>query len=139
MELFLRQVFLHKTTNKYVQFFRYGFVSVAALAVDFGGLVILKQVGHINYLIAATISFIAGLLVNYYLSILWVFHSSKLESKWHEFAYFAIIGVIGLGLTDLILWILTSKFGLFYVFSKIVATMIVYFWNFGVRKKIVFN
>lgn len=139
MELLLRRVFVHKTQNTYVQFFRYGFVSVAALAVDFGGLVFLKEYAHLNYLLAATISFVAGLIVNYLLSAFWVFHSSKLLNKKHEFLLFTGIGLIGLGLTDLILWILTSGLGIYYVLSKAIATVIVYFWNFGARKKYVFH
>ena len=39
----LKSVFVNKTRNGYLQFFRYGFVSVAALVVDFGGLVLLKE------------------------------------------------------------------------------------------------
>jgi putative flippase GtrA len=135
----IRQVFVHKTQNQYVQFFRYGVVSVAALVVDFGGLVLLKEYGHINYLLAATISFIGGLIVNYLLSAFWVFHSSKLLNKRHEFLLFAAIGVVGLGLTDLILWLLTSGFGFYYVLSKAISTVIVYFWNFGARKKYIFH
>jgi putative flippase GtrA len=139
MELLFRRVFVHKTQNSYVQFFRYGFVSIAALVVDFGGLILLKQYGHLNYLVAATISFLAGLIVNYLLSSLWVFHSSKILNKKNEFLLFAGIGLIGLGLTDLILWALTSGLGIYYVFSKAIATVIVYFWNFGVRKKYIFH
>jgi putative flippase GtrA len=138
MEL-IRRVLVGKTSNYYIQFLRYGLISVVALAVDFGGLVILKQYGHINYLIAATISFIGGLLVNYYLSLLWVFHKSKFNKRATEFALFALIGVVGLILNDSILWILTSGFGIFYVFSKVAATVIVYFWNFGIRKKYLFD
>ena len=110
-----------------------------ALAVDFGGLVILHEYGHINYLIAASLSFLAGLVINYLLSALWVFHSSKLLNKRHEFLLFSVIGLVGLGLTDLILWVLTSHFGFYYIFSKAVATVIVYFWNFGARKKYIFH
>lgn len=139
MKSLLTQIFVHKTRNQYVQFLRYGFVSVVALAVDFGGLVGLKEYGHINYLVAATISFIGGLIVNYLLSAYWVFHSSKLLNRKHEFVLFAVIGLVGLGLTDLILWILTSGLGLYYVLSKAIATVIVYFWNFGARKKYIFH
>jgi putative flippase GtrA len=135
----IRRIFIHKTQSTYIQFLRYGFVSTAALAVDFGGLVILKEYGHLNYLIAASMSFLAGLVVNYLLSAFWVFHSSKLLNKRYEFILFSVIGLIGLGLTDLILWVLTSGFGLYYVLSKVIATVIVYFWNFGARKKYIFH
>ncbi len=139
MDRFLRRVFVHKTQNSYVQFFRYGFVSVVAVIVNGGGLVILKDKGHLNYLIAATISFLAGLIVSYALSALWVFHSSKILNRKHEFVLFGIIGLVGLGLSDFILWVLTSGLGLYYLASWVIATIIVYFWNFGARKKYVFN
>lgn len=138
MEL-INKVFVKKTENSYVQFFRYGFVAVVSLVVDFGGMVILTEVFGVNYLLSATLSFIAGLLTNYSLSKIWVFHSSKLEDAKWEFTIFAIIGIAGLVLTDLILWTLTDGFGVYYITSKAVATILVYFWNFGARKKILFN
>lgn len=136
---FIKGLVVHKTQNSYIQFLRYGIVSCAALAVDFGGLVLLKEYAHLYYLVAATLSFIAGLLVNYFLSAYWVFHSSKLLNKKHEFILFTSIGIIGLLLTDLILWALTDGLGMYYIFSKIIATVLVYFWNFGARKKYIFH
>ena len=53
--------------------------------------------------------------------------------------FFSLIGLVGLGLNDLILWILTDGLGLFYIFSNVIATIIVYFWNFGVRKRYIFE
>jgi putative flippase GtrA len=138
MELLLKRIFVHKTQNSYVQFFRYFFASGIALIFDFGGLVLLKQAFRFNYLIAASISFVAGLIVNYLMSAFWVFHSSKLRKR-HELVVFTVTGLVGLGLTDLILWGLTSGFGIYYIFSKAIATVIVYFWNFGSRKKFIFR
>jgi putative flippase GtrA len=125
----LKEVFLNKSHNNYTQFIRYGFVATASYAVNLVGLVALKQYGHVNYLLAATISFIAGLLVNYALSKFWVFNGSKLHNQTHEFLFFSLIGLVGLGLNDLIFWILTSGLGLFYIFSNVIATFIVDFWN----------
>jgi putative flippase GtrA len=134
-----KKVFLDKTHNNHIQFLRYGFVAVTSYVVNLGGLVALKQYGHIYYLLAGTISFVAGLLVNYALSKFWVFHGSKLHNQTNEFLFFSLIGIVGLGLNDLTLWILTSGLGLFYVLSNVIATFIVYFWNFGIRKKYLFN
>ena len=138
MRLF-KVLFVDTTKNVYVQFLRYGFVAGVSLMVDFGGLIILKEYAHIHYLIAATISFVAGLLTNYFLSSLWVFESSKMSSKKREFLIFAAIGLVGLALTDFLLWFFTDFFGLYYMLSKVIATILVYFWNFGARKKILFN
>lgn len=139
MKELLYSVLLKRTQNTYLQFFRYGFVASVSLAVDFGGMVLLTEYCHLHYLIAACISFIGGLLTNYWLSRLWVFHSSRLEDRKKEFIIFAMIGIIGLGLTELLLWLLTDVAGLYYVLSKAIATILVYFWNFGARKKILFN
>lgn len=134
----IHRIFVRKTNNSYLQFFRYGFVSLAALAVDFGGLILLKEVFGLHYLTAATISFSAGLVTNYLLSLLWVFGRSK-YSRLTEFSIFAGIGVVGLVLNDLILWILTGNLGLYYVLSKIVATGVTFIWNFSARKYILFR
>lgn len=135
----VKRVLLDKTQNGYLQFFRYGFVAVVSLGFDVGGLVILKEYGHLNYLLAASISFMTGLAVNYVLSAFWVFHSSKLESKMHELVLFLVIGLIGLGMTDLLLWVFTAGLGLYYVLSKAITTIIVYFWNFAARKLFIFR
>lgn len=137
--MFFHKLLVHKTENKYVQFFRYGFVSLAALIVDFGGLVLLKEAFHINYVVAATLSFTGGLVVNYLLSKAWVFKASKFRSRSAEFSLFAGIGIVGLVLNDVILWALTSHLGIYYVLSKLVATAVVFFWNFGARKILVFK
>lgn len=136
---FLQKLFIHKTENKYVQFFRYGFVSLAALIVDFGGLILLKEAFHVNYIVSATISFTGGLIINYLLSKAWVFQESRFQSKSAEFALFAGIGIVGLVLNDVILWAMTGVFGVFYVLSKLAATAVVFFWNFGARKVLVFK
>lgn len=136
---FFRSIFVDTTQNVYVQFLRYGFVAVVSLAVDFGALVLLKEYAHFHYLVAASISFLLGLFTNYWLSKLWVFHSSKLDNKRKEFLIFFAIGLVGLLLTDLLMWSFTDGLGFYYVASKAIATILVYFWNFGARKKILFN
>lgn len=138
MEL-VKKALVHKSNNNIVQFVRYGFVSAVALAVDFGSLVLLTELAGVNHLISATIGFIFGLTVNYALSILWVFHSTKQTNNRQAFIIFTIIGIIGLLLTDLIIWLMTDVAGVHYLLSKIASAFIVFIWNFTARKKMVFN
>ena len=77
--------------------------------------------------------------MNYLLSKAWVFKASKFRSRSAEFSLFAGIGIVGLVLNDVILWALTSHLGIYYVLSKLVATAVVFFWNFGARKILVFK
>jgi len=134
----LNKLFFIKTNNAYIQFFRSTFVGAIATVADMGLLYILTDFAHIHYLISTGIAFILGTIVNYILSIFWVFKEKKLKSKAAEFIIFSIIGVIGLLLNELFMWLFTDIAGLHYLLSKIIATIIVFLFNFLTRKKFLF-
>ncbi len=121
-----------------VQLIRSLAVSVIALAVDFGLLLYLKEIVGLNYLVAATISYCAGLVVNYRLSVTWVFANRKLHNKHAEFTIFTVISLIGLVLNGLILTVFVQQAHVDYRVAKLIATVVVFFWNFFARKKILY-
>ena len=129
----------NKSDKTSVQLFKYGFVGGIAYCVDFGFLIFLTEVVKIHYLISAAIAFILGLLVNYAISILWVFPKRALANKRTEFLIFSIIGLVGLGLNEVIIWFFTEFIHYHYLISKIFSTFVVFFWNFIARKKILFS
>ena len=135
----LNKFFIEKTDNTLIQLFRYTFVGGIAFIVDFACLYILKEFAGIYYLFSATISFILGLIINYVLSILWVFKSRAVNKKNIEIIIFAIIGFIGLGLNVVIMWFFTDQLNILYLHSKLISTAIVYFWNFLARKYILYR
>ena len=55
-------------------------------------------------------------------------------SREAEFMVFVIISLIGLGLTELLMWVFTDGLGLFYLLSKAIAAVIVLLWNFFAKK-----
>jgi len=120
------------------QFLKYTIVGAVAFLFDFGILFALTHFFAVPYLISATISFIVGVIVNYILSLKYVFRERTYSNKIFEFSVFAVIGVVGLGLNDLFLWLITEKLSLYYLLSKIITTAIVFFWNFSARKFILF-
>ena len=94
-------LFREKTTNTFIQFFRY---------------------------------------INYILSVCFVFsETEKVKSKAKEFIVYAVIGVIGLLLTEAIMYLCTDIIGMYFLLSKIVAAAIVLIWNFVARKKILYT
>lgn len=139
MNLNIRSVFKGKTNNTLLQLLRYTFVGGFAFLIDFGTLFFLTEYVNIHYLVSAGMAFTLGLIVNYFLSVKWVFNSRAMENRLLEFLLFASIGLIGLGLNELFLWILTDILVIYYLISKIITTFIVYFWNFFARKIILFN
>ena len=136
----LKGIFLTPTKNGFLQFFRYVFVGGIATVVDFGLLFVLTDLVHIHHLISAIISFIAGLTTNFVLSKFLVFKANEARvTPFMEFVSYALIGIIGLGLTELILFLFTTLLTLHYMLSKIIATVIVFLWNYVARKMIVYK
>ncbi len=133
----IKQLLFSKTVSTRVQFLRYGAVAVVSLVVDAGILFASKKVLGLHDVLAASIGFSVGLIVNYVLCILWVFPPTIISKRWHELVIFLAIGLVGLGLTDLIIWGLSRRIGL--VVAKIAAVGIVFFWNFFARKKILYD
>jgi putative flippase GtrA len=121
------------------QLARYTLVSALALLVDFSALVTLTEVLHFHYLISAALAFGLGLFTNYFLSVLWVFDGRAMKSRSAEFLSFALLGVIGLGMNEIVLLVLSGWCGLHYALSKFAATALTFAWNFLSRKFLLFN
>ena len=115
------------------QLIRFAIVGVIAAIVDVGVLVTLKEVVHVDVLLSSAISFCVSVIVNYLLSMTFVFKSKK-QSRFKEFILFVILSVGGLCLNQLILWIGTKYMSIYYLIVKFLAMVIVPIYNFITRK-----
>ena len=123
-----------------IQAFRYLISGGTAFLVDTGLLALLTELfGREHLLVWTAIAFCVGLLITYLFSILWVFDNRSLKSRTAEVGIFVAIGVIGLGLTELLMWAFAEKAGLHYLLSKIITTVLVFVWNFAAKKLILFR
>lgn len=127
-----------RAQGSFVQLFRYGLVSLVSLGVDFGGLWLLTEKAGLHYLVSAILSYGAGMLVNYLLSVLWVFPTRKLKSRAVELGAFVAIGVAGMGINEALLWLLTDVLKLHYLGSRAVSAVVGFAWKFVVRKVALF-
>ena len=117
------------------QILRFGVVGVLAFVIDYGLLFFCTEALGINYLISSAIAFSVAVVFNYILSTLWVFDTSRnVQDKRAQFTVFIILSVIGLGLTELLMWFGTDILGIYYLITKICATGIVMIYNFVSRK-----
>jgi putative flippase GtrA len=121
------------------EFIRYFGASAAALAVDAGLLALLTSVLGVPYLWSGAVGFTAGLTVVYLLSIKWVFQNRSLTDARAEAAIFAVIGVVGLGLNEAVLYALVELVDLHYGVAKLASVAVVFSWNFGARKYLLFR
>ena len=133
------QLAIRKFGNILAELARYSVVGGVAFVADFGSLYVFTDLLGVYYLLSAALAFFLGLIVNYRLSVCWVFETRSVGSQRKEFVIFLTIGLVGLALNELFMWWATGMMGLHYMRSKAVSTGFVYLWNFFARKYILFN
>ena len=84
-------------------------------------------------LISSAVSFCASVIVNYILSMTFVFKGKK-QNKLNEFLIFILLSIGGLLLNELIIWLGTEYLSIYYLKVKILAMIAVPVYNFVTRK-----
>jgi len=125
------------TKNTAIQFIRYTGVGGTAAIVEWTSFAFLIGVVHFHYLAAVVGSFIVATAANYLLSIRFVFGRGRHSLHKEAFMVYMVSGV-GLLLNMLLMWFFVGRLGIPAMTAKIIATGIVFFWNFGSRKMFVF-
>ena len=138
-------VFYRKTDNVFIQFFRYCFVGGIATLVEGGALwliqhFIFKEADGLYVFISQAIAFVLGLITNFVLSKLFVFQEkSEKTNAAGEFIVYGVIGAVGLGIKELLLWIFNVKIGWHYMLVWVISTIIVLIWNYAARKLLLYS
>lgn len=118
---------------------RYFVASLLALAADLATLSLCLRVLHFGLGWSASIGFGVGALVAYLLSIRWVFRQRAFASAPAvEFLAFVGIGIAGLGLTQVLLWLGVVKLHLLPELVKLAAAVVTFVFNYLVRKTLLF-
>jgi putative flippase GtrA len=116
------------------QLIKFGIVGVISTALDYGLMVLFTEGFGIFYLLSSTLSYAISLIFNYFASMKFVFRSREDMGRLREFVTFTLLCLMGMGLNQLILWLIVEKCGIYYMISKILATVVVMVWNFVTRK-----
>jgi len=137
---FIHLITWKETSNTVIQFFRYFITSGLSFVVDFSILWSLTTYLGVNYLVSTPIAYLAGMLVNYVATDIWVFKGRKNKGRKHrEFSVFLVIGLSGMVLNQGMMFFFTEILGFFYMVSRVVSAAINYVLKFWARKKWVFN
>jgi putative flippase GtrA len=125
---------MKKIKELFLQLVKFGGVGVVCFIIDFATLHLLTDYAKLHYLVSAAIAFTVSVVVNYLLSVKFVFNVDPELDKKRNFILFVFFSVIGLILTEILMWIGVDKLVFNYMIVKIGATAIVMVFNFITRK-----
>ena len=129
------------------EFLRYVVVGGISFLADFGTLTLFEEIFFTarepwQIFISTAAGFIVGLAVNYILSLVFVFRAEDNRNSGKSvgaFLVFALVGVVGLGITEGLMHLGVNILHFHYMFTKIVAAGIVLVWNYLGRKVLIFK
>lgn len=133
----LLPVFAQKLLH--TEFVKYGVSGTIAFIFDFGILVLGTELLGLHYLISNIGGYAVGFAITYTLNVKWVFQHRRFGgARGMELTLFIAIVFLGLGVSELVIYLATELGQLPYTWSKVVATVFVFLFNFTAKKLLLF-
>jgi putative flippase GtrA len=133
----IHHLLLAPVENTFLQLPRALVTSGLAATLDMVVLVLLVQAFGWHPLIAATVSYLLGGVVQYTLSAVWVFPGAPRNAT-VGFISFTVLSLVGLFITWVTMWCL-DLVHVNYAAAKVLALGLAFFWNFLSRKYFLFK
>lgn len=105
------------------------------MVVDFIVLYSLTEYAHVWYFISSALAYLFGMITNFTLNKISNF-ANKSKKIVQQFSVFALVALVGLGLNQLIVYLLVEYSGLWYMYAKVISVMIIMIYSFLGYKKI---
>ncbi|MDZ7684187.1 MAG: GtrA family protein [Gammaproteobacteria bacterium] len=121
------------------EFVRYFIAGSLAFAGDFAVLFACTEYLGMHYLLSNVFGYATGLCIAYLLNVKWVFSFRKYSRVTVEFTIFNVIVIAGLILSEVFMYLLVGLLGLYYLHAKVVASMLVFGFNYVAKKYVLFH
>jgi putative flippase GtrA len=118
---------------------RYFVVGGVSACFDIGFFYVFAKLLGYNYLGVATVGFVFAVLVNYYLSVRFVFTSGVRFSRGQELLLIYLVSSVGLLIHLAVLYVSVDWLAIELMLSKLGATGATFAWNFLARNYFVFR
>ena len=132
----ISKILYHASRTEFTRFFWAGSLT---FLIDFLILVLLTEVGGVNYLWSNLAAVSVGIVMSYLLCVRWVFLDRRYNRVVFEFPIFVLISVVGLMLNESLLWASVEFGKIHYLVAKIIVTAAIFSVNFCVKKIILFR
>lgn len=121
-----------------LRFIRFGIVGASGMVVDFGITWFCKEKLRWNKYISNSLGFVTAATNNYIWNRLWTFQSQS-EAVAREYLSFFLIAVVGLGINNLVIYLLHGRLKWNFYLSKLIAIGVVTIWNFTMNYVFTFH
>ena len=133
------------------RFLKFAVVGTIGFIIDFGLLTVFKEFFGFPTVVANTLSFCAAVVSNFTLNRYWTYPDSRSKKLSSQLSQFLAVSVIGLLLNDTIVLLLEHPFQALldttftflplsgYIPAKVIATIVVLFWNYIVNRRWTYN
>jgi putative flippase GtrA len=112
-----------------LKFLKFCVVGFSGMVIDFSTTWLLKEKAKVNKYIANSIGFILAATSNYIWNRIWTFQSENSRIAVEYFS-FILISVAGLGINNLVIYLLNDRLKINFYLSKLLAIGVVTVWNF---------
>lgn len=120
-----------------LKFLKFCIVGFSGMVVDFGFTWLCKEKFKWNKYVSNSIGFVLAATNNYIWNRWWTFQSDNANIP-VEYGKFFVISVIGLGLNNLVIYLLHEKLKLNFYLAKLIAIGVVTVWNFVMNYRFTF-
>lgn len=118
---------------------RYFICGITSASANIGFLYIFADIIGIWYLYSSILAFLLALIISFILQKFVVFKDVQTNKIHHQFSRFFIAAIFGVVTNTIIVFVCVDMFGIWYIFSQIIAGFFVMIQNFILYKFFIFN
>ena len=120
-----------------LKFLKFCLIGFSGMLVDFGVTWLCKEKFKWNKYVSNSIGFVLAATNNYIWNRWWTFQSDNANIP-NEYGKFFLISIIGLGLNNLVIYLLHEKLKWNFYLAKLIAVGVVTVWNFTMNYRFTF-
>jgi len=129
-----------KFIKHYKQFFKYSIFGFICFVVDYLLTVFLVYQFALHYLLASTLGYALGIVLNYCFSITWVFAKRNLKDIWHvEMTLFFTIEIVALLIMNLFIYLSHDYIHVDFLLAKLFGNIAAFTWNYIIKHIFLFR
>ncbi len=119
-------------------FFKFIVAGFLGVSVNFSFTYFFKEILRIHKYLSNTVSLLLALIVNFFLNRLWTFEAYGEDIQLQILKFFLIV-LFSILINHIIVYFCHSKFLLNFYASKVIAVILVFFWNYIMHLNFTFN